>query len=244
MAKEKKEKGFLEPKQYFNYLKQKRENVTDKELRKLYDGYLLQAEKYMLTGQTKLISKLRFLIEVNDKEREVLKYGINSFVYRDDIEDYIDNIAKDVVKIIELENYPRDIPDNIISIIAKTKNIFDKMYVVFTDYTGYVEKTVAKERRDRDPILFGTFQKSVKVARGGQEILINDRFYYLGDWVDEYCDLTMDKFLKEAGQNKLHKIDGLHNQEDIKKALIELDDNYKVVERPKIKWYKRLFSKK
>ena len=111
MVKEKKEKGFLEPKQYFNYLKQKRENVTDKELRELYDGYLLQAEKYMLTGQTKLISKLRFLIEINDKEREILKYGINSFVYRDDIEDYIDNIAKDVVKIIELENYPRDIPE-------------------------------------------------------------------------------------------------------------------------------------
>lgn len=25
-----------------------------------------------------------------------------------------------------------------------------------------------------------------------------DRFYYLGDWVDEYCDLTLDKMVNET----------------------------------------------
>ena len=25
----------------------------------------------------------------------------------------------------------------------------------------------------------------------------SERFYYIGDWVDEYCDLTLDKMVKE-----------------------------------------------
>lgn len=40
-----------------------------------------------------------------------------------------------VVKIVELENYQRRIPEEIIQKIECCKGIFDKMYVVFTDYT-------------------------------------------------------------------------------------------------------------
>ena len=49
-------------------------------------------------------SRTFFINDVVDnieKERMVVALGINSYVYRDDIENYIDNIAKDVVKIIE-----------------------------------------------------------------------------------------------------------------------------------------------
>ena len=158
--------------QYFNYLKEKKQTVTDKDLKDLYNGYLLLVEKYSITGQKRVIEKLRFLADNIEKEMQVVGLGINSFVYRDDIEDYIDNISKNVVKIIELENYPRDIPDNIVQVIAKTKNIFDKMYVVFTDYTGKAEKEVAKERREKDPMLFGTFQKPRTDTRNGGVVFI------------------------------------------------------------------------
>lgn len=163
--------------QYFNYLKEKKQTVTDKDLKDLYNGYLLLVEKYSITGQKRVIEKLRFLADNIEKEMQVVGLGINSFVYRDDIEDYIDDISKNVVKIIELENYPRDIPDNIVQVIAKTKDIFDKMYVVFTDYTGKAEKEVAKERREKDPMLFGTFQKPRTDTRNGG-VVLNDRFYF------------------------------------------------------------------
>ena len=157
MAK-KKEIEELNPSEYFNNLKDKIQNITDEELVEFYQGCLTLVEKYKITGQKRVIQKLRFLVDCVEKEREAVKLGINSFVYREDIEEYIDNISKDVVKIIELENYPREIPDEIVDIISKTKDIFDQFYVVFTDYTGEVEKQVSKERRDKDPILFGSFQ--------------------------------------------------------------------------------------
>lgn len=51
---------------------------------------------------------------------------------------------------------------------------------------GKEERKIAAEKKDKDPILFGTFQDRK------QKVCV-DRFYYLGDWVDEYCDLTLDQ---------------------------------------------------
>ena len=239
----------LNANEYFNYLKKKKQSITDEDLKNLYNGYLSLVEKYSITGQKRVIEKLRFLADNIEKERQIVGLGINSFVYRDDVENYIDNIAKNVVKIIELENYPRDIPDHIVEVIAKTKDIFDKMYVVFTDYTGKVEREIEKERREKDPILFGTFQTSRQDSRLSG-IILNDRFYFLGDWEDEYCDLTMDKFLKEIGQEKLQKIGIPKNTEEIKEELNRLDDNFRrlndkeIHKKIKKSVFKRIFKRK
>ena len=69
--------------------------------------------KYQTTGQTRGLKKLIFLAQCLEKETELIKLGVNTFVYRSDIEEYIDNVTKDVVKIIYLKNYEREIPDEI-----------------------------------------------------------------------------------------------------------------------------------
>lgn len=95
----------------------------------------------------------------------------------------------------------REIPDEIVEVVAAVKDKFDQLYVVFTDYTGKVERQVEKERREKDPILFGTFQNPSNRT-------VIDRFYYLGDWEDEYCDLTLDKMVNEtekAGKRNIVK---------------------------------------
>lgn len=232
----------LTPTQYFNYVKDKKITTNDAELYLFYEGCLSLVNKYKITGQKKVIRKLKFLTDCVSKEREIVKLGINTFVYREDIEDYIDHITNKPVKIIELENYPREIPDEIVEVISKTKKIFDQLYIVFTDYTGEVERQVSKERRDKDPILFGTFQKKIANERFGDEILINDRFYYLGDWVDEYCDLTMDKFIKESGKEKLHKMSTPLDLGEIQAELNALDDNLKVVKPVKQNIFGRIKS--
>lgn len=181
----------LTPQQYFNKIKERKHNITDDELVKVYDNCLELINKYKITGQKKGMKKLMFHLECIEKEREIVKMGINTFIYRDDIEEYIDSVAKDTVKIIELENYEREIPDDIVNIIEKVKDKFDQLYVVFTDYTGKVERQIEKERREKDPILFGTFQNQ-------SNRIVIDRFYYIGDWEDEYCDLTLDKMVNET----------------------------------------------
>ena len=209
----------MTPYQYFQFVKSKVNEMNDENLNKLYSISSELLEKYKKTGQVKAAKKLAFHIKSILKEKEIIDLGITKFVYRDDIENYIDNIAKDVVKIIELKNYPREIPDELVETIEKTKDIFDEMYVLFTDYTGEVEKKVEKER---DPILFGSF-----IDRAVDEM--SQRMYYLGDWIDEYCDLTLDKLVSQTNKsivkeisipndtneliNQLNKIQELNNEE-------------------------------
>lgn len=189
------------PQEYFEQVKERKHSITDEELLKVYDNCLELLNKYKITGQKKGMRKLLFHLDCIEKEREIVKMGITTFIYRDDIEEYIDTVAKDTVKIIELENYEREIPDEIAEIIGRVKDKFDQLYVVFTDYTGKVERQLQKERRAKDPILFGTFQNQTSRT-------VIDRFYYLGDWEDEYCDLTLDKMVnetKKAGKRSIVK---------------------------------------
>lgn len=179
------------PTEYFNMVKDRKKQITEPELKEFYKNCLSMIKKCKETGQVSACKKIVYFMEVVEKELELVKMGINTFVYKDDIEDYIDNIADDVVKIIELKNYEREIPDELVETVSKTKNIFDNFFVVFTDYTGKAEKKVEQIRRDKDPILFGSFE-SVELK------VLTDRFYYLGDWVDEYCDLTLNKMISEC----------------------------------------------
>ena len=181
----------LTPQEYFEQVKERKHSITDEELLKVYDNCLELLNKYKITGQKKGMRKLLFHLDCIEKEREIVKMGITTFIYRDDIEEYIDTVAKYTVKIIELENYEREIPDEIVEIIGRVKDKFDQLYIVFTDYTGKVERQVQKERRSKDPILFGTFQNQTSRT-------VIDRFYYLGDWEDEHCDLTLDKMVNET----------------------------------------------
>ncbi len=207
------------PDQYFQLIKSKRQSVTDKDLQRIYDNCLELLGKFIKTRQVKAARKLIFHIECLEKEHLIVKSGINTFIYRDDIEEYIDNIAKDVVKIIELENYEREIPDEICGVVEQFRDVFNHFYVLFTDYTGKVERQVEQERRSTDPILFGTFQDDKTQT-------VVDRFYYLGDWEDEFCDLTLDKMLgeiKEATErNASYKIASPNNLTELKAQLSEL----------------------
>ena len=206
----------LSPSEYFSIVKSKKQTITDEDLTRYYDNCLDMINKYQVTGQRTGLRKLLFHIECVEREREIVKLGINTFIYRDDIEEYIDTVAKNVVKIIELENYEREIPDDVVALIEKVKGKFDKLYIVFTDYTGKVERQVEKARRAKDPILFGTFQNS-------KSRVVVDRFYFIADWEDEFCDLTLDKLVHEMQASKKRNVTRTINTptdiEDLKKQL-------------------------
>lgn len=221
MAKDNKKeiKKEITPSQYFDFLKGAKDTVTLEGLKKSYDIFITLAEKYKRTGQIKSLEKLCFLADVLGKEEKLIEMGINTFIYKDTIQDYIDHVADKSVKIIELSRYMREIPDDIVEVVEKTRDIFDEFYVVFTDYTGKEERKVEKERRDKDPILFGSFRNSNNIS---------DRFYFLGDWVDEYCDLTLDKLVAEYKEKK--EIDPTRNDTlpQTAEELLELIKSYKI----------------
>ena len=116
----------------------------------------------------------------------------------------------------------REVPDELVEVIERTKDFFDEFYVIFTDYTGKEERKVEKERRDKDPILFGVFKNSSNVA---------DRFYFLGDWVDEYCDLTLDKLIEEYTDKKGKTPVIEENIPTTGEELVEALKNYQINEK-------------
>lgn len=190
---EEKKEQQITPSQYFDYLKGAKNTITTDALKNSFETFVALAEKYKKLGQTESLKKLCFLADTLVKEEKLIEMGITTYVYKDVIEDYIENVADQTVKIVELSRYMREIPDELVETVEKSKKLFDELYVVFTDYTGKEERKVEKERRDKDPILFGVFKNQTNVA---------DRFYFLGDWVDEYCDLTLDKMVEQYKNKK------------------------------------------
>ncbi len=83
--------------------------------------------------------------------------------------------SKHRLMMTELSRFPRVIPDDIRLKIKAFKPIFSDFTILFTDPKGVV--------KNKDPILFGTIR------------CFPERLYFVADWVDEYCDLTIDKFL-------------------------------------------------
>lgn len=183
----------ITPSQYFDYLKGAKKNITTDSLKESYEIFLKLGEKYSKLGQTESLKKLLFLANTLIKEEKLIELGVSTYIYKSTIEDYIENVADKTVKIVELSRYMREVPDELVETIEKTREYFDEFYVVFTDYTGAEERKIEKERIDKDPILFGCFKDGNNVA---------DRFYFLGDWVDEFCDLTLDKMVEEYKTKK------------------------------------------
>lgn len=180
----------LTPTEYFNKLKGTVKEVDLEELKTLYENGCKMMKKYQITGQVAGAEKLYNFITLCDKEIRVYNGGFTKYVNRFDLDEYISNIADKAVIIVELRNYERDIPDDIVDIIADAneKELFDDMYVVFTDYTGSERSNIEESKRAKDPILFG----ALKIANQ-----LSSRLYYIADWEDEFCDLTLDKLVKE-----------------------------------------------
>ena len=186
----------LAPGAYFDLIKSKAEKIDTENIRQMYQNTLSMIKKYVITGQKSGAEKLYNFASICEKELLAYQYGVTQYIERDTIEEYITQIRDNCVCIIDLEAYEREIPDDIIDTLVNLKNadVFTKYYVLFTDYTGEVRSQVEQARRDKDPILFG----AIKI--GGQ---VSSRLYVVGSWVDEKCDLTLDKLVadfKDAGK--------------------------------------------
>lgn len=183
----------IEPHEYFAVLKDSVKHVDAEILQNqlsIVAEHIIRAKN---VGQKNLLNQLAFTHDVIVREQKLLAVGIKQFVYQDDVKRLLDKTKH--IKIIELERYPRVIPLEQMGHIQKAKDteIFDEYCVVFSDYTGEEYKTEEEKRtvaRNRDPIVFGYFRHKVAGIK-------HDRFYFITDWEDEYCDLTFGKMIEK-----------------------------------------------
>lgn len=208
MAESKKDKQeeVLSPKAYFAQVKGLKHKSTREDLEKYAAVQETLMKKATITGQKEQLSKLKFIFECLKREAILIDQGIDTFIYKEDILAYADKITDKSIRITELANYPREIPDEVVEEIGKLRklNVFDEFFVVYTDYTEVDPQLKAKIEAERDPILFGTFlDKSAPIT------MLHSRFYYIADWVDEYCDLTLSKMIEtmaKDGKNIEYKL--------------------------------------
>lgn len=215
----------MTPDELFQEFKDKKTSFEKKDLDKIYKQAFYLANKYQRTGQIEGLRKIIFVMDTLEKEKELIDLGINQFIYKDVIVDYIDNPdnrtknTSRVVKLIELKNYSREIPDEIVEAIEKTKNTFDEFLVLYTDYTNKEERRRKADKIYTDPILFGIFLDDKK------RVCI-DRFYVLGDWEDEYCNLTVDKLIEESSKKNIVKpLLNPKSLEELKACVASYKDN-------------------
>lgn len=221
----------LTPSEYFQELKDSVKILEDSELTAAFASAMHLLEGYQKTGQEKSCQKLQFLMETILQEKKLVDLGIDTYVYRSDVERFISKVEKKTVKVIELRNYERPLPDEIQEVVALTDGIFTERYVVFTDYTGKVEKEVEKERRDKDPILFGVFKDS-------RNHPLSERMYFLGDWIDDQCDLTLDSLIdgmhQMTGEDIEHRLQNLQSIKDFEEALARVKSKEEDIEDQKL----------
>lgn len=184
----------LTAKDYFDALKKAKEELTDGDIKKLAESAQFLSSRAMITGQTDMMKNMAFVLQNIERMIELKKLGVSSYVMRADIERFTKLVKDKSVYIVELEKFKRVIPDDVIDTIAKVKHLFDVMYIVYTDYSSESKKEHKKKVIEKDPIVFGAF-------RNVEDKLNYDRMFYIADWVDEYCQLTLSELINELAAN-------------------------------------------
>lgn len=141
-----------------------------------------------LVGNLENLGQIALRDKIEDKfgkllrEQEMLACGYDKAMPRSVLDAFVVADKKRAIKFTFLKNYTRPLPAKVKKHIKKVqdKKLFDGLIVMHTDPD---DKAIEKTREEkRDPILFGVIQQS-------------PLYYFITDWVDEFCDLTMDKII-------------------------------------------------
>lgn len=179
--------------QVFSSIKDSAEQISVvKERAAGFHEMLRQAEK---AGQTSLCEKIMDAIDAVRSETQLIAIGKTKFI----TEEAVVSVSKKSPRAIKLDwvaNFVRPIPEDVLQVKAECdeRRIFDNYAVMHFDPrdTGS-EMTKVQKEDARDPILFGLIAGSRKL-------------YFVGDWVDEKCDLTLDKIAEIAGSTAIQQI--------------------------------------
>ena len=139
-------------------------------------------------GQEALKEILRSKKEGILAELNLLKNGVIKYVSEEDVIEFYhrSKLPEKILKLTWVKNYIRVIPEDVMQEKRSfdTKEVFDNYVILHFDKDdSSTEMTEKEKEKAKDPILFG-------VVKGSRKL------YYVADWIDEYCDLTLDKMLE------------------------------------------------
>ena len=162
------------------------------------EAYKVLVTKTKAKGQIALSESLSDKMLLTFFEDRLVMNDFKKIVPENLMIEFITNYAK-ALELTYIRNYMREIPDSVTDLKVKADglHVFDNYVVLHTDPKAVKltkEEEKVEEARKRDPILFGLIKDSRK-------------FYYIGAWVDELCDLTFDAFIEKYGDKQLEMME-------------------------------------
>ena len=153
--------------------------------------YLKAIHNAKLVGQTALVEKLLGEMIANKYESMLYTNGCYYAIPEDRVVSFAVKTERGI-NLTYLKNFTRPIPQDVIDKVGEVSEycVFDNYVVMHYDpMNEHREETKKEEAKRKDPILFGVIAGSRKL-------------YYIADWIDEYCDLTLEKFVEALGTDK------------------------------------------
>jgi hypothetical protein len=174
--------------EFFTNLSKSFEELTPiAEIATHYEKALLQANTM---GQIALVEKLKDLIDVVRGEAHLIQMGLKKYVTEKQVINFYELVGEDKnLKLTWIKNFGRIIPEDVYKAKKSVdeRNIFDNYVILHYDPANNGEKLTKKEiEKKKDPILFGVIKNSRKL-------------YYIADWKDDYCELTLDEMFNQLG---------------------------------------------
>ena len=181
-------------KKVFGDMKKSNNIITEQIVLNEIDIAKKELENAELINQEQVVAKLHNLLEIKGKEVISIKKGFNKFIDKSVIDRLITNdIGGRNLALINLKDYPRPIPIENAKTISEAQKLelYDEIIILHTDYSDETENVI----KEKDPIAFGVFNLN-KIG-----LLKNpsDRLYVITDWIDEYCDMNLERMISELG---------------------------------------------
>jgi len=183
----------ISPILYFKYVKSKFGILEGRKVQKRLEDLERAFDEAVEAGQKVLAEKFLNSLSKEAREATLIAKGIKFFIEKDDLYKYKMNLRDGHISDTRFEAYTRIVPKRVLNVKKKFDEFFDD-FIVFHYYNEEVQKDVKKMSSDekskmRDPVLFGTIKET-------------NRFYFVADWEDEFCDLTFDEMVKTMSKEK------------------------------------------
>jgi hypothetical protein len=187
---------------YFNHIKGNFSRLESASLSKKFNNLQFHLEG-TVEEQIALKQELERLGAIIYVQQQLLIKGFELFTTKSIINEFMYKVKVKTPQLMELEKFSRILPNHAIERLkeAKETKLLDKFWVLTWNPSSEQLQTMEEKIISKDPILFG------------QISFDPDKFYYIADWEDEYCDLTLEKFIEQT--QELKEIPNQINAEDL-----------------------------
>jgi hypothetical protein len=180
---------------FFEDIKLSVNELEQTKIDNILSKYKITLANAKMNNQISLIERLNEYAGLLKMELILSASEFNKYLTEEDIVNFHDKASihdkfQTNLCLTYVKNFVKIIPNEISELRKKADElkVFDNYVILHYDPTGKaVEDTKEEKEKKKDPILFGVIKDSTKL-------------YYIGDWIDDYCDLTLDVIIDKIGK--------------------------------------------